>query len=344
MKRLTISNLITAAAFALLCSAPHQGLAQSVEEFYRNKTIEMVIGYGPGGSNDSYARAVANHIGKYIPGNPEVIPVNVPGGGSLLAANHIANIAKGDGTVVGLVASTIPLEAQLGVDNVEFGTKDLVWIGRVASNTNLTFVKAETGVETIEDAVEQSIILAADGASSTIAIYPSLMNRMLGTQFKLVMGYQGTAESMLAMDRGEAEGHSTSLAAVASSRPEWLSDGSVNILVQYGLSRHQALPDVPTAVELLEDPEDIAVMRFILSAVEIGKAVITAPEVPADRVEALRRAFDAMLEDEAFIADLERQRLEITPITGEEISEIVDELAATSPAILEHARDLWPNQ
>lgn len=344
MKYTRFNHLLSAGVLALAVAAPHAALAQTVEEFYSGRTLEMMIGYAPGGSNDSYARAVANHLGDHLPGNPKIVPVNMPGGGSLVAANHIANIAPKDGTVLGLIASTIPLDEQLGTDNIYFESADFNWIGRVASNTNVTFVNASTGVETIEDAMETEVILATTGASSTVAIYPSVMNAMAGTRFNLIMGYEGTGESMLAMERGEADGHSTSLAAVMTSRPDWLTNGTINFLVQYGLNRHPELPDVPTAVELITDPDDLAAMRLILGAVEVGKAVLTAPGVPEDRVEALRRAFDDMLEDPAFIAELEQQRLEISPMSGEDLQAVVVEAGEATPELIARVRAVWPNE
>ncbi|WP_439618174.1 Bug family tripartite tricarboxylate transporter substrate binding protein [Shinella sp.] len=344
MKYSKTRRMLLAGAIAFLATAPHQALAQTVEEFYKGKTIDMVIGYAPGGSNDAYARAVANHIGKHIPGNPQVIPLNMPGGGSLLAANHLANIAPKDGSVLGVVASTIPLDEQLGSENIQFKSADFNWIGRVASNTNVTFVNASTNVKTVQDAMNTETILAATGASSTVAIYPSVMNTMAGTKFKLVMGYEGSAEAMLAMERGEVDGHSTSLAAVMTSHPEWMTSGKVNFLVQYGLTRHAELPNVPTAIELIKDPAELAATRLILGGVEVGKPVLTTPGVPADRVEALRRAFDAMLKDPDFVNELTQQRLEISPMSGEELQKVVSEAASATPELIARVKAVWPNQ
>ena len=216
----------------------------------------MIIGYPPGASNDFYVRAVARHIGKHIPGNPTVVPRNMPGGGSLLAANHIFNVAPKDGTTLGLIVPTAPLEERLGASPTSASRRrSSIWIGRLAPTPNVTFMNASSPVKTIQDAMEREAILGATGRSSTVAIYPSLLNHIVGTKFKLVMGYKGSAEAMLAMERGEVEGHSTTWDGVKSRAEQQLRDKTINILVQYGLKRHPELPDIPTSVELGRTPE-----------------------------------------------------------------------------------------
>ena len=224
--------------------------AQSIEEFYRGKQLNMIIGYPPGGSNDIYARAVARHIGRHIPGNPTVIPRNMPGGGSLVAANHVFNVAPKDGTTLALIAPTIPLEERLGVANVKLKTAEFNWIGRVAPSVNMTFVMATVPVKTIQDTFKREVLLGASARSSTVAIYPAVLANVIGAKFKLVMGYPSSTASMLAMERGEVEGHSTSLEVVRATHPEWLPEKKITPLVQYALKRHPELPDVPMSWEL----------------------------------------------------------------------------------------------
>ena len=238
------------AAMLLACIVPASAQAQSVEDFYRGKQLNMIIGYPTGGSNDIYARAVARHIGKHIPGNPTVIPRNMPGGGSLVAANHVFNIAPKDGTTLALVAPTIPLEERLGVANVKLKSAEFNWIGRVAPSVNMTFVMATVPVKTIQDTFKREVLLGASARSSTVAIYPAVVANVTGAKFKLVMGYPSSTASMLAMERGEVEGHSTSLEVVRAVHPEWLPEKKVTPLVQYSLKRHPELPDVPMSWEL----------------------------------------------------------------------------------------------
>jgi tripartite-type tricarboxylate transporter receptor subunit TctC len=321
---------------------PGAGHAQSVEEFYRGKTVNMIIGYPPGGSNDVYARTVARHIGKHIPGNPNVVPRNMPGAGSLVAANHIFNVAPKDGTVLGLVAPTAPLEEKLGAPNIKFKASEFNWIGRVAPGVNITFVMGRSPVKTIKDAFEKVALLGASGRSSTVAIYPSVLNNVVGTKFRLVLGYEGSVAAMLAMERGEVDGHSTSIEAVRSVHPDWLSERKVNVLVQYALKRHPEFPDVPTSVELGRNPEEVQILRVVANATEVGKLVLSPPGQPAERVTALRRAFDATVRDPEFAAELKAMRVDLGPMPGEELQKLVEEVGSVSPAIIDKVKAIYP--
>jgi len=316
--------------------------AQSPESFYRGKTVNVVIGYPPAGANDFYARAVARHIGKHIPGNPTVIPRNMPGGGSLVAANHIFNVAPKDGTTLGLIVPTAPIEEKLGAANVRFKAAQFNWIGRLAATPNVTFMNASSPVKTIKDAMEREAVLGATGRSSTVAVYPTMLNHLVGTKFKLVMGYAGSAEAMLAMERGEVEGHSTTWEGVKSRAARQLRDKTINILVQYGLQRHPELPDIPTAVELGRTNEEVLALRFFANASDVGRFILSTPDTPADRIQALRRAFDGMVRDPEFIADLDAQKLDLDPLSGEELQKLIEEVANVPPAILEKVRGLYP--
>src|SRR5262245_23757957 len=318
------------------------GAQSSVESFYRGKTISVIIGYPPAGANDFYARAVARHISKHIPGNPAVVPRNMPGGGSLLAANHIFNVAPKDGTTLGLIVPTAPLEERLGAANVRFKAAEFNWIGRLAATPNVTFMNANAPVKTIQDAMEHESVLGATGRSSTVAIYPTSLNVILGTKFKLVMGYAGSAEAMLAMERGEVQGHSTTWEGVKSRAERRLQDKSINILVQYGLKRHPELPDIPTSVELGRTPEQVEALRIFANATDVGRFILSTPDTPADRIQALRRAFDEMVKDPEFIADLNTMKLDLGPLTGEELQQLVAEVANMSPATIERIKGIYP--
>jgi tripartite-type tricarboxylate transporter receptor subunit TctC len=321
---------------------PLSSHAQSVESFYRGKTINVIIGYPPAGANDLYARLVARHIGKHIPGHPSGIARNMPGGGSLVAANHIFNVAPKDGTVLGLIVPTAPLEERLGAANVRFKAAQFNWIGRLAPTPNVTFMNASAKVKTIRDAMEHEAVLGATGRSSTVAIYPTMLNHLLGTKFKLVMGYAGSAEAMLAAERGEVEGHSTTWEGVKSRAERQLRDKTINLLVQYGLTRHPELPDVPAAVELGRTPEEVAAMRVFANASEVGRFMLSTPDTPPERIAALRRAFDAMVKDPEFVADLNAARVELGPMSGEALQQLVQEVANVPPAILEKVKGLYP--
>jgi tripartite-type tricarboxylate transporter receptor subunit TctC len=322
--------------------SPAPAGAQSIADFYRGKTVSVIIGYPPAGANDLYARAVARHIGRHIPGSPSVVPRNMPGGGSLLAANHIFNVAPKDGTVLGLIVPTAPLEERLGASNVRFKAAQFNWIGRLAPTPNVTFMMASSKVKTIQDAMQHEAVLGATGRSSTVAIYPTVLNHVVGTKFKLVMGYKGSAEAMLAMERGEVEGHSTTWDGVKSRAEQHLRDKTINILVQHGIVRHPELPDVPTSVELGKTPEQVEALRVFANASDVGRFIFSTPDTPAERIQALRRAFDAMVKDPEFMADLKTQKLELGPLPGEELQKLVAEVANVSPATIERVKGIYP--
>jgi tripartite-type tricarboxylate transporter receptor subunit TctC len=330
---------VLAIAATAVIAAPAR--AEDVAAFYAGKTMRMVIGYPPGGSNDIYARIVAKHIGRFIPGSPTVISQNMPGAGSLVAANYMANTAPKDGTMLAAVSQGIPLEAKIGQSQVRYDPSKFNWIGRIAASANVTFVWKTSKIMTIQDAMQHEVLLGATGAASTVALYPNVMNEVLKTKFKLVMGYKGSAEAMLAMARGEVEGHSTTWEAVQAVHSDWAKNGDIRILVQHSLKRHPDLQNVPTSVELARNDDDRAVMRLIMSAAEVGKAYFTAPDVPADRVAALRRAFDKMIKDPAFVKDLIAVHGEVDAMTGEDLQKQIAELDTIPAPLVARAKAIY---
>ena len=326
------------AAFAAVIGVASQAAAQTPEEFYKGKSIDLVIGYPPGGSNDTWGRILARHLGRHIPGKPNIVPKNVPGAGSFLAVNQVFNISPKDGSVIGIGAPTMPLDEKLGSQGVRFKTAELNWIGRIDSLINMVFMWKTSPVKTFADAQKIESTLSGTGAGSTVSIYPTVMNNVFATRFKLIMGYRGSNEAMLAVERGEVEGHSTSWTALKVAHPDWIRDKNVAILVQFSLKRHPELPDVPTAVDLARSDEERAILAAIMNAAEVGTAFFTTPGVPADRLTALRRAFDATMTDADFLADVEKTRLGVSPLPGEELQKLVAEVSNLSPALLEKVR------
>jgi tripartite-type tricarboxylate transporter receptor subunit TctC len=312
--------------------------AQTPEQFYAGKTIDFVIGYPPGGSNDTFGRLLARHFGKHIPGKPTIVPKNQPGAGSFLAVNTIFNVAPKDGTVVGIGAPTIPLDEKLGTQGVRFKTAELNWIGRIDSLVNIVFMWKTSPVKTFADAQKIESTLSGTGVGSTVSIYPTVMNNVFGTKFKLVMGYKGSNEAMLAVERGEVEGHSTSWTALKVAHPDWIRDANVAILVQFALKRHAELPDIPTAVDLARNDEERAILSAVMTATEVGTAFFTTPGVPPDRLTALRRAFDATMQDPELLADAQRIKVGVSPMTGEDLQRLVVEVSQLPPALLDKVR------
>jgi tripartite-type tricarboxylate transporter receptor subunit TctC len=312
--------------------------AQTPEEFYKGKSIDFVIGYPPGGSNDTWGRLLGRHIGKHIPGKPNVVPKNMPGAGSFLAANTVFNVSPKDGTVIAIAAPTAPLDERLGTQGVRFKTAEFGWIGRVDSLVNMVFLWKTSPVKTFADSLTTQATLSATGVGSTVYVYPNVINHVLGSKFKLILGYKGSSEAMLAVERGEVEGHSTSWMALKVAHPAWLADKTVNVVVQFAMKRHSEMPDVPTAIEVARTDEQRAVLAPVMNAAEVGSAFFTTPGVPPDRLTALRRAFDATMKDPEFLADVERTRLTVNPITGEELQKLVADVAALPPDLLEKVR------
>lgn len=331
---LIAASVSCALAPSLLLGAGDARAQGAVEQFYKGRTIDLIIGYPPGGSNDVFARFVARHMPRFIPGNPNIVTRNMPGGGSLLAANHIFAIAPKDGTVIGITAPTIPLDARLGNPAARFQPEQFHWIGRIGPAVNPLMVWHTQPFRSWKDAMTQEITLSATGAGSTVSVYPTVLNNVMKTRFKLVMGYKGSGEAMLAMERGETAGHSTAWEAVKTQHPAWIKDGKVRFLLQFALSRHPEMADVPTAIEIAETDEQKSILRAVLNATEIGKPFLTTPGVPAERVEALRRAFDAMVKDKDFQAEFERAQVELTPRTGEELQKLVEDLVRMPPDLL----------
>lgn len=310
------------------------GAQSAIEQFYKGRNIDLVIGYPPGGSNDVFARFVARHMSKYIPGNPTIVTRNMPGGGSLLAANYLYSIAPKDGSVIGIISPTAPLDAKLGNKAAKYEPEKFVWLGRVGPAANPLMVWSTQPFTSWKDALTKEITLSATGAGSTVSVYPTVLNNVMKTKFKLVMGYKGSGEAMLAMERGETAGHATAWEALKTQHPDWITGKKVRILLQFALTRQPEMADVPTALEIAETDEQRAILGAVLKATEIGKPFLTAPGVPADRVEALRRAFDKMVKDPEFIAEFTRAKVDLAPLTGEALQKLVEELGAMSPELI----------
>jgi tripartite-type tricarboxylate transporter receptor subunit TctC len=314
----------------------------SVESFYKGKTISLVVGYPPGGSNDLYTRALTQFMGKHIPGNPNMILRNMPGAGSMVAANWMYNVAPKDGTTLALVAGTIPLESVLGSKQAKLNAEKFNWIGRISSSTNIVFMWHTSPVKTIEDATKRESILAATGKSSTVSIYPEVLNALIGTKFKVVLGYKGSAECMLAVERGEAEGHSTSYDGMNAAHPDWVADKKINIIAQIALQRSRHMPDVPTLVDLAKTDADKKAMRLITSGSDIGKSIFSPPGDNPERVAALRKAFDETMADPEFVAELKKLNVELEPLPGKELQSLIEEVGAAPADVLAKVKTLYP--
>ncbi len=315
--------------------------AQTPEQFYRGRTLEIVVGFPTGASNDVYARALAQHMGGHIPGQPSVVVRNMPGAGSFLAANTLFANTPRDGATLGMIAPTAPLDERLGSAGARFKTSEFNWIGRVNSLVNVIFMAKSSSVAVIADALTHEATLAGTGAGSAVSIYPTVLNSVLGSKFKLIMGYRGSAEAMLAVERSEAEGHCTGWDTLKTRHPDWIANGSVRVIVQFALARHAELPDIPTAVELADTPDKKQALAAVVNASEVGSAFFTTPGAPPDRVAALRRAFDATMTDPDFIADLKQSRVGLSPMAGEALQSLVAGVGGLPDELADRLRPLY---
>lgn len=335
------NQLWTFAVLALLALGAvgsRHAFAEPVEPFTRQQ-VRVVTGFAPGATNDLYGRLVARHIGRHLPGNPTVVPVNMPGAGSLRAANYIYNVAPKDGTVFGLMASTLINEELLGNPGAQFKSNRYNWIGRVSSFVLVSFTWHTARVKTVNDALVTEATLGGTAVGSGITLQPMILNGVLGTKFKMVNGYKGAGDATLAMERGEVDGATNGWTALTTLRPELLKERKLNMLVQYGLHRRPDLADVPTSVELGKTESDRRVLALYAIGSEIGKFFVAPPDVPPDRLATLRAAFDAMLKDPVFIADVTKQSLDYDPMSGDELQRMVTETVRnTSPDVVARAK------
>ncbi len=315
---------------ALLAMTAGPVLAQaSVESFYKGKQIDMVIGYSPGGGYDAYARLVARHMGNFVPGNPNIVARNMPGGGSRVAAAFVYKIAPKDGSVLATADQSLSLAQAIGDKGIQFDTTKFLYIGNPSQENNTTVTWATSGIKTIEDATKQEVPMGATGGS-TSSQYPRAMNALLGTKFKIILGYPGGNDINLAMEKGEVAGRgSNSWASWKSTRPDWLSNKKINILVQIGLTKAPDLPDVPLLMDLAKNESDRAVLKLLSAPSAIGRPIFTTPGVPEERVKALRAAFEKMVKDPGFIEEAKKSNLEVDPLSGEELQKIVNDIIAT---------------
>jgi tripartite-type tricarboxylate transporter receptor subunit TctC len=327
-----VTLLVTA---GVLCGFASPGRADDVADFYRGKRVNLVIGYGNGGGYDIYARLLGRFLGDHIPGKPTVLPQNMPGAGSRRAANWLYSAAPRDGTVIACLGQATPTDQALSQPGVQFDARKFNWIGNLVVVNNILFVSATSGVATVEEARKKALSIGATGASSPSVLYPQVSDRLLGTKFNIVAGYPGGGDINLAVERHEVDGRgSDSWASMKSTHPDWLRDHMVNILFQVGPKREIDLPDVPLWSELGSNDDERQVLEILSGDVAVGRPILTAPGVPADRVKALRKAFDDTMADPQFIAAAMQANMYLNPMGGEELQKIVDRIAAPAPKIL----------
>jgi tripartite-type tricarboxylate transporter receptor subunit TctC len=313
--------------------------AQSVAEFYRGKTINMVVGYTAGGGYDLYARALARQMGKHIPGNPGFVVNNMPGAGSLTAANFLYNVAPKDGTAIGTIGRGLAMEPLIGKSNVQFDSRRFTWLGSGTNEISVCAVSSTSPVKTWEDVMTTPISVGGEGSGSDPDTFAILMRNLFGAKLQLVTGYPGGAEITLAIERGEVDGRcGWSLSAINATRPDWIKQGRLRFLLQMSLERNPELPDVPAVVEKANDQRQKDVLKLVFSRQVMGRPFLGPPGIPEDRKQALRAAFDATMKDPEFLADAKKIGLEVDPVSGAAIDKLLAELYETPKETLDLAR------
>jgi tripartite-type tricarboxylate transporter receptor subunit TctC len=324
---------------ALLFGSNIASHAAETEAFYKGKTVIIYIGFAPGGSYDYFGRLVARHIGKHLPGNPTVVAQSMPGAGSFTAANYLYARAPRDGTALGIVSQTVAIEEALGTSGVQYKVSQFNWIGRATSVNEVSLTFHSSSTKTIRDAIAHETTMASTGAGSPSETYLKLLNAVAATKFKLVGPYPASNDAMLAMERGEVDGAFTSYNTLKVSRQDWLRDKKINILVQYG-ERSADLPDVPYAVDLAKTEADRQLMTFYVSSEQIGRAFLAPPEMPAESVAVLRRAYDETMRDPQLLAEIEQSHSEFSPLSGDKLQRLVAATADVPPTLVARIRGI----
>lgn len=330
-----------AAATTAATAAPTQDPTAALAAFYSGKTVKIIVGYTPGGGYDTYARTLAAHIGKNIPGNPTVIVENMDGAGSIKALNYIFTAAPKDGTVFGTFGRGLP-EAELrGDEGVQFKSKELNWIGSMNEEVSVCVVRSTSPVKTLADAQKQTVTVGATGPNDDTGFFPRVMNALVGTKFDLKTGYPGGNDVLLALERGEVMGRcGWSWSSVISTKKDWIDTKYVTILTQMSLNKHPDLPNVPIATELITNPDDKQILEVIFARQAIGRPYAAPPGIPAERVKALQDAFEKTMKDPAFLEAANKAKQEINPKNAAETRKVIDKIFSTPPALITRLKQI----
>jgi len=322
---------------AILACLPSPAHAQPRVDF-AGKTITIVSSFGAGGGYTIYAELIARHLGARLPGRPNVIVRTMPGAGGLNGTQYLYNVAARDGTVLGVVPQTVAIAQALGEQGLLYDARDFNWIGRVNSNVEVEQAWHTAAVKTIEDARTKEIIVGGTGPESSSVVFPRILNAMFGMKFRVVAGYEGVNMVSIAMERGEVEGMVRPWSVTKTVRPEWLREGKINLLVQYALARHPEIANVPAVVDLGATQDQRQVLGLYASGSDIGRSIVAPPGVPAETVAVLRSAFMATMRDPALKADVAKSGIDVDPLAGEALQEIVRQAVDVPPGVVALAR------
>lgn len=323
---------------AALAVMQSRAQAPDTAAFYKGKTISLITSTGVGGTYDVVARFAARYMPTYIPGAPTIIVQNMPGGGNVLAANYMYNIAPQDGTAIATMHSAIPLQQVLDPAGVRYDADKFNWIGSTGPQNEVILAWRTAGITTIAQAMEREMVVGGTGSSAGMVIIPAAMNSLLGTKFKIVTGYRTSEDVNLAMARGEVQARAFSIGSIVSQHPDWLSEHKVVFLAQIGIKRDPLLPDVPLLLELAKNEEQRRIFELLSSGPALGQSYMAPPGLPADRLAMLRQAFAATLIDAGFRADMRKLQFDIDPMSATDVAAIVHETIQQPAAIVAKAK------
>jgi tripartite-type tricarboxylate transporter receptor subunit TctC len=335
-----ISPIAMAGSLALASSVLALLPAAAQGPSLAGKNVTMIIGFGPGGGYDAWGRVVARYIGKHLPGNPNVVPQNMPGGGSFNAANHIFTIAPKDGTVLGIIARDAPLGPLTGAPGARFDPLKISWIGTPTTETNVCISMARAKVKTFKDLQESELIIGNTGVGTGTYSYPKALNGIFGTKFKLISGFPSSTDVFLAMERNEVDGICESLDSVISKRPDWIATKKVNVLFYGGVKPTIDLHGAPFIVDIGRNADEKQALEFLYAGQGIGRPFVAPPDLPADRLKMLRDAFSATMKDKDFIADTTKQMLDVEPEDGEHLGALIKKIYATPKPVVDRIGEL----
>ena len=330
-----------AAVLVVLCAVPAR--AQSVAEFYKGKTISLIVSSAPGGGYDALSRTIAPHLSRHIPGNPTVVVRNMSGAGGIVAVNHLFNVAAKDGTVIGGVQNNTPFEPLFGTREAKYDPLKFVWLGTPSVETALLTVWHKTPVETWQDTLTKEITVGSSGVNSTPSFYGRLLIETLGIKLKIIVGYESQSRVFLAMERGEVDGYpSVFYSALTSTRPTWLPQKMVKLLVQIGLDKEPAIGNVPSALDLAKNPDDRSLIVAGAAPLAAGRPYLMPPDVPADRAAAMQKAMMDTFKDPAFLAEAKKRQLDVnSQRSGQELHALLTRVyTETAPHIVTRLRKM----
>ena len=327
-------------AGCLIASVACAGAASAQSETF-DKTVTIYVAGTAGGGIDLLGRALARHMGKYLPGNPSMVVQDMPGAGGIRAANFLAESAPKDGTAIGTFAGGPVIEPLIGARNPGYDMSKFTWVGAVSKDVGVCLSFGNTPFKTVDDLRNKEMIVAGTGAGSDSDTYPIILNQVLKTKIKLITGYLGTKETIMAIENGEVHGRcSVAYSALKMAKPDWLSNKQINLIMQFGLEKSHDLPDVPLALDLVKDPADRQLLELLMGTMAVARPFVAPPGLSPARATALRRAFDQTMKDPAFVAEAGQMQLDVEPTRGEDAQKIVEKMYATPPAVVERAKKL----